>query len=52
MAELASEIFVAYAQPDGNVERLVHRWLRKGKKVGMFDVQENKALIGAGAVGI
>lgn len=52
MAELADEIFVAYAQPGGNVERLVCRWLQKGKKVCTFDVEENKALIEAGAVGI
>lgn len=50
MAELAKEIFVAYAQPEGNVERLVCRWLRKGMKVCTFDVEENKALIEAGAV--
>jgi predicted Rossmann fold nucleotide-binding protein DprA/Smf involved in DNA uptake len=52
MAELANEIFVAYAQPGGNVERLIHRWLQKGKRVCMFDVQENKALIETGVVGI
>jgi len=49
MAELADEIFVAYAQPDGNVERLVLKWIRKGKKVSTFDVPENNALIAAGA---
>lgn len=52
MAELANEIFVAYAQPNGNVERLVRRWLQQGKKVCTFDVEENKALIEAGAIGI
>ena len=52
MAELADEIFVAYAQPNGNVERLVRRWLQKGKSVCTFGVQETKALIEAGAVGI
>ena len=52
MAELADEIFVAYAQPDGNVERLVLKWLRKGKKVSTFDVEENKEMIEAGAVAI
>lgn len=50
MVELADEIFIAYAQPGGNVERLVRRWLQKGKKVCTFDMQENKALIEAGAV--
>ncbi|MDP2209233.1 MAG: DNA-binding protein [Bacteroidota bacterium] len=48
MAEIADEIFVAYAQPQGNVERLVLKWLKKGKKVGTFDVTENRALIDAG----
>lgn len=52
MAELADEIFVAYAQPGGNVERLVRRWQQKGKKVGTFDVEENKGLIEAEAVGV
>jgi predicted Rossmann fold nucleotide-binding protein DprA/Smf involved in DNA uptake len=48
MAELADEIFVAYAQPAGNIERLVRRWLQKGKKICTFDVQENKMLIERG----
>jgi uncharacterized protein YihD (DUF1040 family) len=48
MAELADEIFVAYAQPGGNVERLVRRWLHKGKRICTFDVQENKMLIERG----
>jgi len=49
MAELATEIFAAYAQPGGNVERLIYRWLKKGKKVNTFDVEENHTLIEAGA---
>jgi len=49
MCELADETFVAYAEPGGNVERVVLKWLRKGKKVGTFDVPENKKLIDAGA---
>lgn len=52
MAELADEIFVAYAQPDGNVERLVLKWLRKGKKASTFDVEENSKLMDAGAVAV
>jgi len=52
MAELADEIFVAYAQPGGNVERLVRRWLQKDKKICTFSVPENESLINAGAVGI
>jgi predicted Rossmann fold nucleotide-binding protein DprA/Smf involved in DNA uptake len=52
MAELANEIFVAYAHPGGNVERLVRKWLRKGKKICTFDVQKNKTLIETGTAGI
>jgi len=48
MIQLADEIFVAYAQPSGNVERLVMKWLQKGKKVKTFDVAENRVLIDAG----
>jgi hypothetical protein len=48
MAELADQIVVAYAQPGGNIERLVVKWLRKGKKLRTFDVPENRALIDAG----
>lgn len=51
MGEIADEIFVAYAQPDGNVHRLVLRWLANGKKVSTFDVEENSRLIDAGARG-
>jgi hypothetical protein len=47
MIQLADEIVVAYAQPGGNVERLVMKWLHKGKKVKTFDVAENHALIDA-----
>ena len=49
MIQLADEIFVAYAQPGGNVERLLMKWLNKGKKVSTFDVVENRALINSGA---
>ena len=48
MVQLADEIFVAYAQPGGNVERLVMKWIRNGKKVKTFDVAENRGLIDAG----
>lgn len=49
MAELTDEIFVSYAQPDANVEKLALRWLKKGKRIGTFDLEENKSLITAGA---
>lgn len=52
MAELADEIFVAYAQPGGNVERVIMKWLKNGKKVSTFDVAENRVLIEAGVVGV
>ena len=49
MIQLADEIVIAYAQPGGNVERLLMKSLPKGKKVRTFDVSENRALIDAGA---
>jgi len=52
MAEIADEIFVAYAQTNGNIERLVMKWLKEGKRVSTFEVAENLALIKAGAVQI
>lgn len=52
MAELPDEIFVAYAQPNGNVDRLVHRGLQKGKKACTLYLDGNKALIESGAMGI
>ncbi len=48
MAQLADEIFVAYAQPGGIVERLVMKCLKKGNKVITFNVPENCTLIKAG----
>jgi len=48
MAEIADEIFVAYAQLNGNVYRLIKKWLKKGKKVSTFDVPDNRELIDAG----
>jgi hypothetical protein len=50
MAEMADELFVAYAQPDGIVERLVLRELKNDKKVLVFDVAENEKLIQLGAI--
>lgn len=49
MAEIAEKIFVAYAEPGGNVERVVLKWLRKGKSVETFDIPENRKLVEAGA---
>lgn len=50
MAKLADEIFVAHAQPGGNVEQLVMNWLQHKKKVGTFNAIENFRLIEAGAI--
>ena len=52
MIQLAAEIFVAYAQPSGNVERLVLKWLKKGRNVSTFGVEENSKLMDAGAVAV
>jgi predicted Rossmann fold nucleotide-binding protein DprA/Smf involved in DNA uptake len=52
MAQIAEEIFVAYAQTHGKVERLVLKWLKKGKKVSTFGVEENSKLMDAGAVAV
>ena len=50
IVELTDEIVVAYAQPGGNVEQLIMRWLKKGKTVKTFDVPDNRALIDLGAM--
>lgn len=52
MAELAERLFVGYAQPGGNIERLVLQCLRNGKRVETIDVEENRDMITAGAVAI
>ncbi len=52
IAGLADEIFVPYAQEGGNVGNVIFGWLKKGKIVKTLDVQENRALIDAGAVTI
>jgi predicted Rossmann fold nucleotide-binding protein DprA/Smf involved in DNA uptake len=49
MAEMADELFVAYAQPEGNVEQLVLRQLKNKKKVIVFGVEENRQLMDIGA---
>lgn len=48
MAEMADELFVAYAQPGGIVEQLVLRELKNNKKVVVFNVAENDRLIQLG----
>jgi hypothetical protein len=49
MTALADELFVAYVQNGGLVERLIKKHLKDGKKVTTFDVIENKWLLNAGA---
>lgn len=49
MTELADEIFVAYAHPGGNLEKLILIQLEVGKTIKTFEVVENKKLIQEGA---
>ena len=49
MAELADEVFVAYASPNGKLQTLISQNLAKGKKILTFDVEENRHLINSGA---
>jgi len=37
MAELADEIFVAYALPGGNIEKLITDISRTGKTISSFE---------------
>lgn len=48
MAELADELFVAYASPNGKLQTLISQNLAKGKKILTFDVEENVRLIKSG----
>jgi predicted Rossmann fold nucleotide-binding protein DprA/Smf involved in DNA uptake len=50
MVALAEEIFVPYAEPGGNVERVAMRALKEGKIVQTFNLLENRTLIEAGAI--
>ena len=45
MAELADELFVAYASPNGKLRELISQNLAKGKKLVTFDVEENYNLL-------
>ncbi len=49
MVDLADEIFVPYAQPGGNVERIIMIVLKKGKNAWTLNLPENRVLIEAGA---
>ena len=45
MADLADEIFIAYAQKGGNLEKLIPEFIGMGKRVYTFGVDGNKILI-------
>jgi predicted Rossmann fold nucleotide-binding protein DprA/Smf involved in DNA uptake len=49
VANLADELFVAYAEPGGNTERLCRDALGQGKRVRTFGAPENEHLIELGA---
>ena len=48
MAELANELFVAYASPNGKLQTLISQNLAKGKQIFTFDVKENQNLLASG----
>lgn len=50
MAEIADEIFVAYASPNGNIDYLIKRNLLVSKKISTFDLKENSFLIKEGVL--
>lgn len=50
MAELANEIFIAYAAPSGKLRNLISKIGRSGKSISTFDVEENKELIESGII--
>lgn len=50
MADFAAEIFVAYAQPGGSLQKLVVKYLERGRRVFTLDVPENRELIDAGVL--
>jgi predicted Rossmann fold nucleotide-binding protein DprA/Smf involved in DNA uptake len=49
VANLADVLFVAHANPGGNIERLCRDALDHGKRVLTFNVPENQQLIELGA---
>lgn len=49
ISDHSEEIFIAYAQPSGNLEELIFEQLKKGKVIKTFDVIENEIIINAGA---
>ncbi len=50
MAEMADEIFVAHATPNGNIDKLIKRNLSAQKIISTFDLEENSFLIKEGVI--
>lgn len=48
VADHAKAVFVAYADPGGQIEKLCHALLQEGKPIFTFDDSHNKHLITAG----
>lgn len=51
MVEIADEVFIAYASPNGKLIQLIKQFPEKGKRFFTFDVSENKFILESGAVG-
>lgn len=50
MAALADEIFIAFASPNGKLQKLISKIQSNGKVISTFDVEENKLLIEFGII--
>ncbi len=50
MAELADELFVAFASPNGNLATLIQEQIHPEKPVFTFDIEENALLLKSGAI--
>jgi len=50
MAALADEIFIAYASPNGKLQKLISQIQSNGKLISTFDVEENRELIESGVL--
>lgn len=52
VADLADEVLIAYAHPDGKTEKLAAELLKSGKRVYTFDSPANRRLVEWGAIPI
>ena len=50
MASLADEIIIAYASPNGKLQKLISKIQSNGKLLSTFDVEENKEIIESGII--